>query len=83
MSVSRRFLDTNGIRTHVAGPMPPRTSGSIRSSNLAADIVGLVEELGKVAVIAAGHEVGFAGGIDGRLVHAGCGPGDVALSAAE
>ena len=60
----------------------PRASGSIRSSNRATDIVGLAEEPGKVAVIAAGQ-----GGI--RRWHRRAASsrwmwsGDVSLSAAE
>ena len=30
VSVSHRFVDTTGIRTHAVGSMPPRTSGGIR-----------------------------------------------------
>ena len=60
----------------------PRASGSIRSSNLAADIVGLAEEPGKVAVIAAGHGWDSPVASTGGLFTLDW-SGDVSLSAAE
>ena len=48
MSVSHRFVDTTGIRTHVSGRYPEDIRG-YSLFHLAADIVGLVEALGRFA----------------------------------